>query len=172
MYQIGDYVIYSSSGVCRVEEIGTPKATYVDKTRNYYKLTPLYSTETIYAPVDTKAFMRPVITRDEAERLVMGIPEVQEEAIECKSIQMLSDHYQSNFESHDCNDLVKLIKTVYTKNRKAKDNGKKMGKIDERYLKRAKELLYGELAIALGISMESVSDYISGRLEQPTAQIA
>ena len=38
--------------------------------------------------------------------------------------------------------------------------------IDERFMRRAEELLFGELAVALGIEREDVPDYIAGRLSR------
>ena len=33
MYEIGQLIVYGNEGVCRVEEIGTPKISGVDKHR-------------------------------------------------------------------------------------------------------------------------------------------
>ena len=43
----------------------------------------------------------------------------------------------------------------------------KPSQLDERYMKRAEDLLHGELAYALGISKESVPDYITRVIEPP-----
>ena len=42
MYEIGQLIVYGNEGVCRVEEIGTPKISGVDKHREYYTLAPIY----------------------------------------------------------------------------------------------------------------------------------
>ena len=42
MYEIGQLIVYGNEGVCRVEEIGTPKISGVDKHRDYYTLAPIY----------------------------------------------------------------------------------------------------------------------------------
>lgn len=34
------------------------------------------------------------------------------------------------------------------------ERGKKLGLVDERYMKRAEEMLHGELAVALGMTRE------------------
>ena len=74
MYAVGDKIIYGGSGVCTVEEICTPNFSRAERGRQYYKLRPVYGTETIYAPIDTAAFMRPVMSRQEAEALIARIP--------------------------------------------------------------------------------------------------
>ena len=53
-----------------------------------------------------------------------------------------------------------LIKTVYTKTKRSRQNGKKPSQVDQLYLKRAEGLLYGEFAVALGIDSSEVVPYI------------
>lgn len=77
MYEIGSLLIYDTTGVCRVEDIGVPEGLPVsDKSKKYYRLTPVFGSGSIYIPVDTKVFMRPVITREEAEDLIRLIKTV------------------------------------------------------------------------------------------------
>ena len=40
---------------------------------------------------------------------------------------------------------------------------------DEKFLRRAEDLLFGELAVALDISRDKVTDYIADRLGGPIA---
>ena len=40
------------------------------------------------------------------------------------------------------------------------------GQMDQRYMKRAEELLYGELSVALGIERDQVVSYIARVLEE------
>lgn len=48
----------------------------------------------------------------------------------------------------------------------ARESGKRPGKLEEKYRKRVEELLYGELSAALGISRETVPQYIRGMLKE------
>ena len=77
MFSIGEYVVYGVEGVCRVEEAGKLKVAGLDKNRAYYRLRPYYHDGTIYTPVDGKAVMRPVLTREELERLLPRLPELE-----------------------------------------------------------------------------------------------
>lgn len=162
MFEVGDLLIYDTTGVCRVLEIGVPSGFPVkDKDRKYYKLAPVFGSGTIYIPVDTKVFMRPVITREEAEKLIKKIPEIQEDICETHNQKALEDHYKASLMTHECEDLVQLIKTVYTKKKTLEKNGKKTGKTDQTYMKRAKQLLYEELSTALDIPVAEIEDYIA-----------
>ena len=71
MFQIGERIMYGSSGVCRVEAIGKPdSASFADRDRDYYTLSPLYGEGVIYVPVDSSVFMRPILSREEALELI------------------------------------------------------------------------------------------------------
>ena len=75
MFQCGDYIIYGSTGVCLIEEILVPD--YVREhsgcEKLYYKLCPVFNSETIYIPVDTDLFMQLLSTAKTAERSLRAI---------------------------------------------------------------------------------------------------
>ncbi len=166
MYGIGDLIIYGGEGVCRVEAVGPLALSDMKSDKLYYTLQPLYRTGTVFAPVEGKVFTRPVISRAEAEGLVRSIPDIREERLEGRSLRLAGEHYQKLLDSHDCADLVQLIKTIYVKQQTAQAAGRKGGQVDERYRKRAEDTLYGELAVALDIPKEDVEGYIRQRLEE------
>ena len=105
MYKPGDWIIYGSTGVCKVKEITTPDFEK-DKSRRYYALEPVYQDGVIYTPVDTRAFMRSVITREDALALIDRIPTMRTEAYYCSAPRELEEHYNTYLKSHDCGDPV------------------------------------------------------------------
>lgn len=166
MYQIGDLIIYGSTGVCRVAGIGSPGFSPADKTKLYYELKPLYQDGTIYTPVDnTKVFMRPILTPEEVNALIDHIPFMQIESFHSPILSELSEHYNAALRTHNCADLIAMTMSIYIKKQAAQEEKRKLGSIDERYMKRAEELLFAELATALGITKSEVPDYIAARLE-------
>ena len=161
MFQPGDLVVYGSTGVCRVKELVTRGA----EKQTCYVLEPLYQTCTISVPVDSeKVSIRPVMTRREANELIDRIPDVDAEPCHSRSIQQLTEHYKAVLNSHDRMSLVELTKSIYLKRQNALQQKRKLGTVDERFMKRAEELLFGELAVALEIPPEEVQTYISRRL--------
>lgn len=165
MFQVGDLIIYSGEGVCRVESIGTPTMSGVNKDRLYYTLSPMYREGKIFIPVDTKVFMRHILTKEAALELIRHIPQIQAGVCQERSLRALNEHYQSLLQSHQCEDLVQIIKAAYERQQETRARGKKPGQVDERYMKRAEDMLHGELAIALGIPKEEVSAYIRKAIE-------
>ena len=173
MYEIGQLIVYGNEGVCRVEEIGTPKISGVDKHRDYYTLAPIY--RKVFTPVDSKVFMRPVITREEALALIDRIPQMTAQVYENANLRFLNEHYQQCIQDYTCADLLQLIKDVRAKRRLMTARGKKLGLVDERYMKRAEEMLHGELAVALGVTREQVPQFIAdalGDAGEPEAALA
>ena len=165
MFQQGDLIVYGNTGVCRVEAVGHPKGiSGIPEDKLYYTLAPLYSAGLIYAPLDTPVLMRPVLTREAAEKLIAQIPSIREDDCGSRDPKFLSEHYRGFFESCSCEDLLQLIKTLYSKTQNSISNGRKPGQVDQRFMKRAEELLHGELAVALGIPAEEVADYISSQV--------
>ena len=164
MYEIGDLIVYAGEGVCRVEEIGVPPMTGINKQRQYYTLKPLYRAGMVYAPVDTQVFMRPVITREDAEALIDRIPEIEPEVYENSNLRFLNEYYQAQLQNYNCEGLIKLIRSTYAKREVMIGRGKKLGLVDERYMKRAQDMLHGEFAVALGIERNEVPGYIESKL--------
>jgi CarD family transcriptional regulator len=166
MFAVGDLIIYGGEGVCRVDSIGVPDMANIDQTKEYYVLSPLYRSGKIFAPVSTPVHMRSVIGREEAEALIGRIAGTEPDNLEHQNARALKEYYQTTVATYGCDDLVKLIKTARAKRDKALHNGRKVSQIDERYLKRAEEQLYGELAVALEIDREQVPEYIAGKLAE------
>ena len=161
MFNKGDRVFYGQTGVCVVEDISEKTLTKNIK-RLYYTLKPLYQqNNVIYAPVDSdKVFIRAIISKSEAKKFIETVPEL------CKKVldEQGEEDYKKMFESHSCNELLELAVKIYSKKQGLKNTKKKLGFIDEKYLKRAEELLFGELAAALDIAPQEVPKVLFGDL--------
>ena len=174
MHNIGEKVVYGMTGVCEITDIRSLNGMKgAQKNRLYYILKPLYQNGTIYAPADSdKVFLRPVMTREEAEKLIALIPSIKAEAYNNSNLQMLADHYKEMLNTHDSETLVELTMSIYAKKQYAEEQNRKFGQVDEAFMKQAEELLFGELAVALGIEKSAVPDYIGGQIgdaQQPSA---
>jgi len=168
LYQTGELILYGGTGVCRVSDIVAKKFSRTEPEKLYYVLTPLYQSGTITTPVEnSKVFTRPVISREEALSLIDSIPTINAEAYHNQNLQQLENHYKAELESHECGDLLRLTMSTYQKKLEREQAKLKFGAVDRRYMERAEDLLYGELAVALDISRDSVRDFIEDRLQSP-----
>lgn len=171
MFQIGELIIYGNAGVCRVDAIGSPALDALSAERTYYTLTPLYQDGTIYTPVDTTIFMRPIINYEQARQLINRIPHMRENICIERNLRMLNDHYKESLQRHSCEDLLQMIKDIYAKGKMVAEQGKKLGSTDEKYMKQAEDLLHGELAVALDIGKDEVAEYIKQSVQEAAADM-
>lgn len=169
MYQPGDKIIYGSTGVCKVKET-VSKEIEKGLEKLFYVLEPLYQDGVIMIPVDTKVFMRPVITKEEALALIDKIPTMQTAAYHNSVLRELEEHYSAYLKSHDCGDLIELAMSIYAKKQDLASQHRKFGAVDERFMKRAEDLLDGELAVALDIDKSQVGAFISARVDAVKAE--
>ena len=164
MYDVGQLVQYGSTGVCKVREIKVQEAPDGEE-RLYYILQPLYKPGVICAPVESqKIFIRPIISKEEADRLICLIPTMDCPAIHCRMSRELSEKYDELMRSHECRDWMILTISIKAKKRDLKSQKRKFGIVDERFLKQAEELLFGEFAAALDIPKDQVQGYIQRKV--------
>ena len=166
MYEIGAMVFYGGEGVCRVEAVGPLEMSGASQGKEYYTLAPLYRTGRVYTPVGREETMRPVLSRREAEELVRSIPSLAADDCSRLSLRVLNEHYRDLIHTRTCEDMVRVIKSAYAKGAARRSRGAAPNQMDERYLKRAEELLYGELAVVLDIPREEVAGYIAAEAER------
>lgn len=166
MFERGEYVVYGTSGVCKVEEITTMNMEGVSKERLYYVLTPLSQNGgKIFTPTDNqKTLMRKILSKEEASQLIEEIPEIEELWIINERAR--EEMYKNCMRSCDCREWIKIIKTLYLRKRERTAQGKKVTATDEKYLRMAEEQLYLELSIPLEIPKEGMESYITAQIER------
>lgn len=171
VFEEGSYVQCGSHGVCRIEEITTMDLSGVDKERLYYVLSQVYiGGSRLYIPVDNrKIYMRPLLSEEEVDALIKKIPEIEELWIPNEKER--EQAYKAALQTCDCEETVKIIKTLYLRKKMRLENGKKVTAVDMKYLHLAEEQLYGELAVVLSMDKGKVEDYIAECVEKRTAEL-
>ena len=166
MYKIGEYIIYGNDGVCKVEDVGVLNISGINKKRIYYTLKPLYENGKIFTPIDTSVFMRSLINYEEVQQLIESIPYIKDKKCNEKNSRLLQIYYKNLLQTHECSDLLTLIAGIYEKKDKAMKSGKKLGQIDNRFMKVAEGLINDEFSVVLGIPREEVEDYIKEKIQE------
>lgn len=164
MYSVGDKIVYGENGVCTVCEIGPISSVGADKDKLYYHLVPLVGSGTYFTPVDSGAFMRPVISREEAEALIAAIPGIEPAICNDSRFNHVDAFYKELFKLHTCEALVAIVKGLHRRIAGKKTRSSRA----EATMRRARDMLHGELAVALGIDIDDVEQYIAQRIEQPS----
>lgn len=166
MYEVNDYIIYGESGVCKIADISTPPIPGIDKNCKYYILNPLrMNGHTIYTPVDnSKVAMRKILTREEALKLVRRMPNI--DVMWISSEKYREDYYKKAIRSAQCEEWIKIIKTIYLRKEERKSEGKSVSATDDRYFKQAEMHLHEELSLALGIPSDKMEEYLLSKVNE------
>lgn len=166
MFQVNEVVVYGHHGVCEITEIGKLKMPMADQEKLYYTLRPVYHKDSsVYAPVENRRIiMRPVMTVEAAEALIQRIPEI--ETVWIVNEKAREVQFKEALQTCDCEELIKIIKTLYQRKQQRLESGKKVTVVDEKYFRQAEDKLYEELAYVLGMEKSKVNQYISKRMEE------
>lgn len=170
MFKKGEYVVCGNNGICKVSDVTTLNMAGTPKDRLYYILKPVYAeSSTVYIPVDNhKVSIRAALTEMEVHELIAKIPDLNLIWVENDKQRELT--YKEYLKENSCEDYIRIIKTLYLRKQDRLAKGQKIIGLDERYLKQAEDLLYGELAVALGIEKQSVQAYITEEIEKLTTK--
>jgi CarD family transcriptional regulator len=167
MYEIGEYVVKSNNGVCRVEDIVHLNMSGVDHRKEYYLLIPIEDRGAkIYVPVDKeREDLRNVISNEEAWELIHEIPRI--ESVWIANDKQRELEYKAAIRSGSLEQLVGIIKNLYRRTETRMAQGKRSTAMDERYFHMAENALHSELAFAIGRKKEEMPRLIAETIEAP-----
>lgn len=166
MFDVGETVIHKRE-ICKV--VGLIKNFRDDK--DFYKLRVLDgSGVTIYLPFENaSSVLRMPMTKLEAQKLIEKIPHIP--LIDLPKLNVAQE-YKTLIDSGNHDDLVRVIKTCYTRCEQNEEAHKKAGENDKIYFRLAERILYSELALALGMTFDQTRDYVVARVAALTASRA
>lgn len=159
MFNINDYVVYGSNGVCKVNDI--KKETGMSGIEEeYYILVPVYNERmTIKTPVNNpRVLMREVLTKDEVTELIKIM--AKNEVIDIEDIKRRNEAFRIGLKSGDSEDLIKIINSIKLEKKEKESLGKKLNKTEEDIMVNARKQLYQEFSIALDIEFDDVREYV------------
>lgn len=164
MFKVGDFVIYGSSGACRISEVGPIDFPGADQEKIYYTMTPCYIRDSsIFTPVDNRrVVLRSVMTKDEADHFLDHLGEIRPLKVEEEKKREIA--YKQALLTCEPKQIVSLIKTINARIAQRTAEGKKVTSADMKYIHIAEDSLYGELAISLGMEREEVEPYVKAKL--------
>lgn len=149
MFKVGEYVIYRRD-LCLIDSIIDNK---------YYKLSLIDDDSlSINIPIENKqGFLRYPISVSTAKELIKKISNI--EPIKTND-KFLENAYKELMRTNKHEDLIKIIKTTYLRNKEREEKGKKVSDKDQIFFKQAEKYLYNELAFVLNMSYQKCKDYI------------
>ena len=163
MYQKGDYVVKIPEGICRIEDV--MQLDIYDTDKEYYMLVPISEKSSkIYIPTDNaEGRIRKVISKEETLKFIKSIPEIDEKDI--PNEEMREQEYKTSILSCNNEKIVSIIKSIYARKQERMEQGKKITTTDDKYFKRAEDVLFSELSFVLNIPKDKMEQFISDTIE-------
>ena len=115
-------------------------------------------------PGETERDILPL--RDGAEALIAAIPGIEPAICNDTRFNHVDAFYKQLFKLHSCEALVSIVKGLRCRMTDKKTKSSRA----EATMKRAKDILHGELAVALDMDVKEVEPYIINCIAQAKAE--
>lgn len=171
MFNIGDNILYGTSGIMTVVDLRQERLTDEDKT--YYVLSEYggKSTSLTYVPLDNEKLissMHPLLTRDEVAEAVSGANGMPDIPWNPDS-RARAESYRVVMRSADRTAIFVMIRTVHNTGLRRAEVGKKNFQTDESIMHKAEAIMALELSIVLGITPAEAKMMIDRQVKGVTA---
>lgn len=169
MYQIGEYIVYGTNGVCLVTDVG-PSPFDKKDTRTYYVLKPISGpvASVIYTPVDNDRIpMRPLMTAQEGQQLLSHICTIEGLAIPNEKLRR--EAYRAAIITGAPESYVAVIKTIGNRRASFAGTQRRLPEFEIEYDSIARRHLYTELSLVLERSLAEMEEAVRGALDAECA---
>lgn len=158
MYKEGKYLIYGKD-VCKITKIEKQKYNNED----YYILEPIKDkTLKIQVPVSYSNF-KELISEEDLNNLINKMPNIELIDIDEK---YLENEYKKLLSTGNEKDLLKVMKTTYTRKKKRSDNNKRVNEKDNIYLKKAEDYIFTLVSVIKNISLDEAKLYFIKKVKE------
>ena len=161
MYKANDLLVYKKD-VCVVTEV---KNKYL-KDIDYYVLSPITDKSLKIQIPTTSSAIRSLITKEQIAKIISNIPNIE---VIKNDTKKLENDYKQLMQSGTHEDLIKIIKTTYLRNKERLDNNKKTTDKDNYYFNQAELYLYNEFSVVLNLTYEETKEYIFNEVNKLTS---
>lgn len=163
-FNIGEYVVYCSGEICRIDERAERCFDGVSK-KEYCKLTPVDAANSVYyipsEYLESKA--RRLLTKEEVYSIIDSMPAASGTWYSDKNER--KSYFETVLKSDSIPTMIGMMKTIYDERSKLTASGKHLVAADEKAFTAAEHLINREFAFVLGINENDVSEFIRKRLE-------
>lgn len=160
MYKSGDIIIYTTYGLCRVDDI--IERMFNNELRQYYILKPLNDPKaSLQIQTDnpiTISKIKNVLLPNEALDLIHQIPFIKPYWIDNENER--KRHFSDILRTGSRHEMIGIIKSVNEHSKGLKDKGRKLHACDEQSCKDAEKIIYEELSYVLGIERNQILNFI------------
>lgn len=162
MYKVDDLIIYSTHGLCRINEI--TEKTYGETTKDYYVLQPLTTPKvSINVPIKIdKVQFLDIVNAKEAAKIIELFKAAYSDDLE-RNFQR-NDNFLKFVNEGNRSELVKIISILLQRQRLRIQDNKKLPIQDAKSLSFLQGILYTELSVSLDLSVNEITDRINNQV--------
>lgn len=164
-FKVGDYVVYGTNGVCRIDCIDTTSLSPFLEPRQYYFLTQVKSGSRIYVPYDSEkpnSKMRRLMTKKDIDMLLLAAKNKTLEWNSDRKVRVNLFHEILSKGLHD--ELIMMIRCIYMQKNELQKNKKRLSNTDSDMLFYAESVVEDEFSFVLGMPAEKIGSYIKEAL--------
>lgn len=165
MFKKGEIVVYSTTGVCIIEDLCEKQ--FGSFSAQYYVLKPLMQKKaTVFVPVNNPSLtkkMRTVLTKKCLEQALSSATLREVSMVETENER--KKRFEDILESGDRLSLVNMVWELYFLKKKQLENGRRLHLADERLLDCAENLLFDEIAYVYGIDLLDAEKIVTDILQ-------
>jgi CarD family transcriptional regulator len=159
MFKVGDTVLYSNSGVCKIQEIS--QKTFGESSKDYYVLVPVFNTNsTFFVPTGNKNLvdkMRNVLSAEEIKQKLS----CDDFAIEwIDNDRLRNEEFKKLVSCGKFEQTLSLARCICFHSQEISESGKKLHKSDEMVYKDAIKVLFEEMSLYANLEKDDVPDII------------
>lgn len=158
MYKIGDYIVYQKY----VYKIVNIKEKYLTDIDYFFLENVIDKSLKVKIPITSKA-IRNIMSKEEIDKIISNIKQIDILDINEKNIEL---EYKQLLNSGKPEDLIKIIKTTYLRNKQRLDSKRKISDKDKNYFEQAEKLLYTEFSVVLNMNFDDTKNYIIQEVER------
>ena len=157
MFEVGDKIVHPMHGAGVIDSIVSKKVNGV--VRDYYILKLPVGGMLVMIPTEhtEEIGVRPVVDREEADRLIAAMPEIKVEMT-----QNWNRRYRENMLRIKSGDLMEVARVVKGLMLRDEDRGLSTG--ERKMLHSAKQILISELVLSQGVSYEDMERRVNAAM--------
>ncbi|WP_164216463.1 CarD family transcriptional regulator [Virgibacillus sp. YIM 98842] len=164
MYQVGDLIIYSTHGLCKIEDISEKNIGGVSRT--YYVMHPIEDAKlTISIPKAAgEKNMQSLMNKEEAQLIMEsfrypGIPWVEDARDRHKK-------FSGIVKTGERKEISRVANSLMRKEDELHSDKKRLSEQDRKLLESIQNILFQELAVSLDKPMEEIAEEVHSMIKQ------
>lgn len=163
MFTIGDQIIYSAHGLCRIDDIC--EETILGVTKKYYKLRPTENNHhiTIKTPVDNdKVLMLSLLNKEQANEIIDSFHNPALDWNDNPNARLA--YFSELINTGDRREIAKVVNTLMRRKIEAKLQGRNLYERDHKILNSTQMILFKELSLSLDTTFEEINRMVNSRI--------